>query len=139
MRKTKVKGSRPQLRRNRLSVSLSVVAGEEQSAAVAVFVVFAAAAQNAVAAFVRSVVDGAARPAAFGLHRRFVLRDAGALFPVAVQVSAGLSLPGRTSFAAASDISGLASSYRCLEERVAQATEDHVDGQGDQDYCRMAR
>src|SRR5207248_2730646 len=63
---------------------------------------------DAAAVTARSVADGAARPAACDLRRHFVLRVAGVLFPAAAPAFAGLSLPARTSFAAASDISDLA-------------------------------
>src|SRR5690348_5381510 len=107
-------------RRNPISVFLSVA---EQTVVAAVVPACAAAAESAVAPFVRSVADGVARLAAFSRRWLAASSVAGVLFPAAAEVFAGLFLAARRVFPAASGISGPAWSFPCLDEQAAQSAE----------------
>src|SRR2546423_12377825 len=89
-----------------LRFNVGALVAEGQSGAAALSAQFFVVSAHDAAAFAPSVADGAARPAAFEVRGRFVLRVAGALFPAGVQVSAGPSLLARTAFPAASGICG---------------------------------
>jgi len=108
----------PDQRFSLISASLLVAAG--QGALPAFFAAAAAAAGTAFAAIALSVADGAAPPAACGLHRHFVLRVAGVRAPAAAEVFADLSLAAQTAFLAPSRISGSASDCPCLGDRAVQ-------------------
>src|SRR5258708_1568251 len=92
----------------------------EQGVLPAVFAATSPAAGSAAAIVALSVAGAAARPAASGHHRHFVLRTAGVLFPAAAEVFAGLFLVACIAFPVVAGISGPAWGCRCLEVRGAQ-------------------